>query len=91
MYEKVNKIRNKIKLLENDGISILDLQIVYEIDCQLDREITNEEYSRLENMVEWAYLKLDGVALDIIVRCGIENLDRLNDDNFDFIEECCWY
>lgn len=91
MNDKINEIRKVIKDLEKENISVLDLQIVYEIDCQLNKQITDEEYNLLYNMVEWAYLKLDSVALDSIVACGIENLDRLNDDDFDFREECCWY
>ena len=87
----IERIRKEIKELEKKNIGILDLQIVYEIDCQLDKELTEEEYSKLYSNVEWAYLKLEGVALDSIVACGIDNLDRLDDDDFDFREECCYY
>ena len=87
----IERIRKEIKELEKKNIGILDLQIVYEIDCQLDKEITEEEYSKLYSNVEWAYLKLEGVALDSIVACGIDNLDRLDDDDFDFRDECCYY
>ena len=87
----IERIRKEIKELEKKNIGILDLQIVYEIDCQLDKELTEEEYSKLYSNVEWAYLKLEGVALDSIVACGIDNLDRLDDDDFDFRDECCYY
>lgn len=87
----VEKIRNEIKRLESENISVLDLEIVYEIDCQLDKEISDSQYSNLKANVKWAYLKLEGVALENIVRCGIENLDKLDNENFDFREECCYY
>lgn len=87
----VERIRNEIKRLESENISVLDLEIVYEIDCQLENEISDSRYSNLKANVEWAYLKLDGVPLENIVRCGIENLDKLDDENFDFREECCYY
>ena len=87
----VERIRNEIKRLESENISVLDLKIVYEIDCQLENEISDSQYSNLKANVEWAYLKLEGVPLESIVRCGIENLDKLDDENFDFREECCHY
>ena len=89
--EEVRKIRETIKELEKEDISILDLKIGYEIDCQLENEISDSKYELLKNNVEWAYLKLEGVALENIVGCGIKNLDKLDNEDFDFREECCWY
>lgn len=87
----IEKIREEIKRLKEENISILDIQIVYEIDCQLEEELSPEDYSKLYSNVEWAYLKLDGVALDSIVSCGIEHLDELDDESFDFRDACCYY
>jgi hypothetical protein len=89
--EKVNEIRRAIKELEERHILLTDMMIVYEIDCQLDRELTDEEYMTLYSNVEYAYFKLEGVSLESIVACGIDNLDKLDDEDFDFREECCYY
>lgn len=87
---KVNEIRRVIKELQDRNISILDINVIYEIDCQLDKKITDDEYIKLYNNVEYAYLKLDDVSLETIVYCGIKNLDKLDNDDFDFREECCY-
>lgn len=89
-YNKVNEIRKTIKELQARNISVLDINIIYEIDCQLDKKITDDEYIKLCNNVEYAYLKLDDVSLETIVYCGIKNLDKLDKDDFDFREECCY-
>ena len=89
--EEVNEIRRAIKELEEKRITINDIMMVYEIDWQLDRELTDEEYMTLYSNVEYAYFKLEGVSLESIVACGIDNLDKLEDEDFDFREECCYY
>lgn len=91
--EKLELIRKTIKELEEKHILVLYLDIVLEIDCQLEKELTDEEYSKLYNEIEYAYLKLEGVGLENVVRCAIDNLEKiLNDDeDFSLRDEACWY
>lgn len=91
--EKLDLIRKTIKELEEKHILILDMEIVYEIDCQMEEDLTDEDYCKLYNEIEYAYLKLDGVALENIVSCAIDNIDKIlnNDENFSLREEACWY
>lgn len=91
--EKLKEIRNIIKDLHDRKILLLDLDIVFEIDCQLDRKLSEEDYLKLYNEIDYAYLKLDNVSLGTVVYCAINNIDKiLNDDeDFDLREESCWY
>lgn len=91
--EKLKEIRNIIKDLHDRKILLLDLDIVFEIDCQLDRKLSEEDYLKLYNEIDYAYLKLDNVSLGTVVYCAINNIDKiLNDDeDFNLREESCWY
>lgn len=75
----VERIRNEIKRLESENISVLDLQIVYEIDCQLENEISKEDYMKIYYNSRNAYLKTDECSLSDIVRYCIKNVDKIDD------------
>lgn len=91
--ERLKLVRNTIKELENKNILVLYLNIVLEIDCQLNEKISDDDYIKLYNEIEYAYLKLEGVSLDNVVSCAIDNLEKiLNDDeDFNLRDESCWY
>lgn len=90
--EKLKEIRKTIKDLHNKNILLLDLNIVFELDCQLTSVIEEDEYLKLYNEIEHAYLRLENVTIETIVYCAINNKDKiLNDDeDFDLIEESCY-
>lgn len=90
--EKLKEIRKTIKDLHNKNILLLDLNIVFELDCQLTSVIEEDEYLKLYNEIEHAYLKLENVAIETIVYCAINNKDKIlnDDDDFDLIEESCY-
>lgn len=90
--EKLKEIRNIIKDLHDRKILILDLDIIFEIDCQLDRKLSEEDYLKLYNEIDYAYLKLDNISLGTVVYCAINNIDKiLNDEDFDLREGSCCY
>lgn len=90
---KLKEIRQTIKELHNKNILLFALDIVFELDCQLPSEIKEDEYLKLYNEIQYAYLKLDNVSIGTVVYCAINNIDKiLNDDeDFDLREESCWY
>lgn len=90
--EKVKEVRETISKIK----SILQVDIINELDCQLyyaDFDITDEDYCKLYEEIEYAYLKVENVDIGVIVECALNNKDKiLNDDeDFDLREECCWY
>ena len=91
--EYINEIRKQIHLLHEKHIYLYELNIIDELDSQLMDTIPDEEYQKLYNEIEYTYLKVDGVALENIVRCAIDNKNKIvnNDDTFRLREECCWY
>lgn len=90
--EKLDLIRKTIKELEEKHILHLELDIVYELGCQLDFDISDEDYCKLYNEIEYAYLKLEGVSLENIVSCALDNFNKIiNDEDFNLREESCWY
>ena len=88
---KYEKIRNIIKDLQNDGVVISDLKIIYEIDCQLENEIDDETYDNLFCNIENVYFSTDSIPISTITNCAIKNIDKLNDENFDLLEESCYW
>ena len=91
--ESLELIRKSIKDLESKHVYLFDMIIVSEIDWQLEKELKIEDYSKLYEEISYAYRKLENVDINVIVRCAIDNLDKiLNDDeDFDLREEACWY
>lgn len=91
--EKLELVRKTIKELEEKHILHLELDIIYELDCQLEETLSDEDYCKLYNEIEYAYLKLEGVALESVVRCALDHIRRILDDDetFNLREEACWY
>lgn len=91
--EKLELIRETIRDLDKKHLTMLSLEIVYEMDCQLEEELTEEDYDKLYNEIEYVYLKVDDIDLGTIVRCAIDHIRRIldNDETFDLREEVCWY
>lgn len=89
---ELKEIRKTIEDLHNRKILIMDLDIIYELDCQLNDKLSENNYLKLYNEIRHAYLKLDNIDIGTIVYCALNNQDKiLNDDeNFDLREECCY-
>lgn len=90
---KLKEIRNIIKELHDRKILLLNLDTVFEIDCQLDRELSEEDYLKLYNEIEYAYLKVENVDIGAIVNCALDNFNKIinDDEEFSLREESCWY
>lgn len=91
--EKLELIRETIKELNKKHILMIQLDIIYELDCQLDFDVSNDDYCKLYNEIEYAYLKVENVDIGVIVKCALDNFDKIinDDEDFDLREECCWY
>ena len=90
--EKLEIIRKAIKELHKNRILMLEIDIIYELDSQLDFDISEEDYCKLYNEIEYAYLKVDHVDIGSIVNCALDNFIKIinDDEDFDLREECCW-
>lgn len=91
--EQLEKVRETIKNLEKEHILMLQLDIVYELDCQLQEKLSDGDYCKLYNEIEYTYLKVEGVELGTIVRCALDHMEDIINENedFDLREECCYY
>ena len=91
--KRLEVIRKAIKELHEKNILILDIDIIYELDSQLDFDISDEDYCKLYNEIKYAYLKVENVDIGAIVSCALNNKDKImnNDEDFDLREESCWY
>ena len=93
MNKEIKELKETYKKLYDKHIYAYKLQIIDELEAQLEKELSDEEYEKLYYEIEYAYLKLDNVSIWAITRCAIDNLDKiLNDDeDFNLREESCWY
>ena len=93
MIDKINKVRKAIDELNKEHIGVLEIDIIYELDSQIDSEISDDEYIKLYNEIEYAYLKVENVDIWAVVRCAIDNKDKIinEDEDFSLRDECCWY
>jgi hypothetical protein len=91
--EHLKEVRKTIKDLHKKHILMIQLDIVYELDCQLDFDISDEDYCKLYNEIEHAYLKVEDIDIGVIVKCALDNKDIiLNEDTtFSLRDECGWY
>lgn len=76
---RFEEIKELLKELSNKGIDLLELNIWNEINCQLDRELTDNQLELLYCTVERAYLKAEDVNLSDLVRYCIKNIDKIYD------------
>ena len=79
MKNRMEEIKGVLEELENKGIDLLELEIWNEIDCLLDKELTDNQLMNLYYTVERAYLKSEDVNLSDLVRYCIKNLDKIYD------------
>lgn len=93
IVNRYDEMRNIIKELEAKNIYVNDLYILNEIDYALERELTEKEYDTLYGAVSFVCMKTELISLHTIVRCAMDNLDKIlnKDENFDFLKEACWY
>ncbi len=93
MMENINKIRKTIDELHKKHILVMDIDIIYELDCQLGEELAEEDYLKLYEEIRHAYLKTNNIDAGTIVYCALENKDKIlnEDENFNLREEVCWY
>ena len=80
-------LKNKIKELESENISISDLSIINEIDAQLENTLPNNEYEKLFRTVKGCHFKVDIVSLCDLVNFCIKNIDKIdNMSTYEIIE-----
>lgn len=96
MIDRIKNTRKVIEELKEKDVSILAIDIVYELDCQLGYEIkdlSDDDYCKLYNEIEYAYLKVSNVDIGTIVECALDHKDDILNENedFDLREECCYY
>ena len=94
MNNELKELREIYKDLYSKSIYAYTLEIIDELECQTDEnELTDEEYQKLYYEIEHAWFKLDGVSIETITRCALENKDKImnDDEDFDLREESCWY
>lgn len=91
----IENLKKDRELISKIG-SITELMVVYEMDCQLegqDYKLTDKDFCKLYDEIMYAYYKVEDIAIEQIVRCALDNKDKiLNDDeDFSLRRECCWY
>lgn len=79
MKNRMEEIKGVLEELSDKGIDLLELNIWNEINCQLDRELTDNQLELLYCTVERAYLKSEDVNLSDLVRYCIKNIDKIYD------------
>lgn len=77
MKNKMENYKEVIKDLEKRGITLLDLEICNEIECQQDKELTEQQLELIYNTVERAYLKSSEITIEELVRYCIKNVDKI--------------
>lgn len=89
----IKELREIYKELYNKHIYAYKLAIIDELECQAEEELTDEEYQTLYWEIENAYMKLENVAIESIVRCALHHKEDIMNDNeeFNLREESCWY
>ena len=87
----LNDVMSHYKMYKNDLDNPYKIENVC-VNVNYLKNINNE-YLKLFNEIAYTYLKLDNIKIESIVRCAINNMDKiLNDDNtFNLKSESCWY
>lgn len=81
MKERFKKYKEIMNELNDRGVSLLELEIWNEIDCQLDKELTDNQLDILYCTVERAYFKGEEVDLSVLVNYCINNINKIYDMN----------
>lgn len=89
----LKEYKKAYKSLYNRGIYAYKLQIIDELECLLEEELKEEDYLKLFNAIENAYLKSDILSVWTITRCAVEYIRRILDDDetFNLRDRACWY
>lgn len=85
MKERFEEIKEVLEELSDKGIDLLELNIWNEIDCQLDKELNDNQLMTLYCTVERAYLKAEDITIEQLVRYCIKNIDKIFDMSIWFI------
>ena len=85
MKNRFEECKQIIKDLEKKGISLLELEIWNEIDCQLEEKLTDNQLDILYCTVERAYLKAKDITIEQLVKYCIRNIDKIYDMDIWFI------
>lgn len=67
------------KYLKDGKYSLLNLMIIDEIQCQLEDEISDEDYNDIFYIVKHCYLKSSDVDLWCLVNYCLKNKDTIRD------------
>lgn len=78
---KLKLLREELEKINNSKISLLELMIYDEIDCQVENDISDKDFWKIFCKVYSAYLKDDRSNLWGITKYCVENFDNL--DNLD--------
>ena len=81
MKSRFEEIKDVLEELSDKGIDLLELNIWNEIDCQLDKELTDNQLMTLYCTIERAYLKAEEITIEQLTRYCIENIDEIYDMN----------
>ena len=79
MKNRMEEIKVVLEELQNKGIDLLELEIWNEIDCQLDKELTDNQLDLLYCTVERAYLKSTETTIEQLTSYCIDNIDKIYD------------
>lgn len=90
--------REQLTKVQEQGISICDLEIANELDCVLDFEYTEEQFEQLCEFCENAYLKSENItvnALALAVKDLVAEGNTVDDvlelDKWAFIDKASYY
>ncbi len=93
MNNELKELKALYQDLYSKSIYAYKLEIIDELECQLENEISDEDYQKLYYEIERVYFKTEGLSIENITRCAVDNLDKIinEDSNFDLQRECYWY
>lgn len=91
----MKELEEKLLELKRENISIVDLDILDEINYQseyyLEIKLTEEEKEMVFSKVHKAWLKSEGLPIHVITTTALDNLDKLkNMSTYELVEETSW-
>lgn len=91
----MKELEEKLLELKRENISIVDLDILDEINYQseyyLEIKLTEEEKEMVFSQVHKAWLKSEGLPIHVITTTALDNLDKLkNMSTYELVEETSW-
>lgn len=89
---KIESIKKELETLKEKNLTLLDLMIYDEIDCQLEEDLTDNEILNLMGHIENAYLKDSSCSLWSITYYCLLNRKKLNNmTTWDILEGASIY